>query len=83
MLSDLTGAISDLNLDIRSAHISTYGEKAVDVFYVTDLIGMKITGENRIERIERRLASVLESAEGELSSGTANRGPLMSGLGPA
>ena len=83
LLSDLTGAISDLNLDIRSAHISTYGEKAVDVFYVTDLIGMKITGENRIERIERRLASVLESAEGELSSGTANRGPLMSGLGPA
>jgi len=55
LLSDVTGAISDLNLDIRSAHISTYGEKVVDVFYVTDLIGTKITSETRIERIEARL----------------------------
>ena len=26
-----------MNLDIASAHIATFGEKAVDVFYVTDL----------------------------------------------
>lgn len=68
LLSDLTGALSDLSLDIRSAHISTYGEKAVDVFYVTDLIGMKIASPSRVERIERRLTSVFESPEGELSS---------------
>ena len=37
LLYDLTSAISDLNLDIASAHITTFGEKAVDVFYVTDL----------------------------------------------
>ncbi len=42
LLHQLTRAISDLNLTIGSAHIGTYGEKAVDVFYVTDLTGHKI-----------------------------------------
>ena len=36
LLYDVTREISDLNLDIASAHIATFGEKAVDVFYVTD-----------------------------------------------
>ncbi|MEX6505708.1 [protein-PII] uridylyltransferase [Jiella sp. M17.18] len=71
LLSDLTGAISDLNLDIRSAHISTYGEKVVDVFYVTDLIGTKVTSTARAERIEARLTWVFEHPEGEQSSPAA------------
>ena len=33
------GALSNLNLNIGSAHIVTFGEKAVDSFYVTDLTG--------------------------------------------
>ena len=28
-----------MNLNIVSAHIATFGERAVDVFYVTDLTG--------------------------------------------
>ena len=68
LLSDITGALSDLNLDIRSAHIATYGEKIVDAFYVTDLIGMKITSEARIARIEARLKRVFDNPEGEVSS---------------
>ncbi|MEF2073785.1 [protein-PII] uridylyltransferase [Consotaella aegiceratis] len=71
LLADLTGAIADLNLDIRSAHITTYGEKVVDVFYVTDLVGTKITSQSRAERIERRLISVFESPEDEVSGGGA------------
>ena len=35
-------SISDLNLDIASAHIATFGERVVDTFYVTDLVGHKI-----------------------------------------
>src|SRR5262249_23076829 len=37
LLYELTNTLSDLNLDITSAHITTFGEKVVDVFYVTDL----------------------------------------------
>jgi [protein-PII] uridylyltransferase len=60
LLYDLTSAISDLNLDIASAHITTFGEKAVDVFYVTDLTNKKITSETRQKAIRDRLKSVLQ-----------------------
>ena len=59
LLHDLTSAISDLNLDIGSAHITTFGEKAVDVFYVTDLTGRKVTDEQRQKTVRTRLMSVL------------------------
>jgi [protein-PII] uridylyltransferase len=60
LLYDLTSALSDLNLDIGSAHITTFGEKAVDVFYVTDLTGKKIEGEARQAVIRERLLGVLD-----------------------
>ena len=82
LLSDLTSALSDLNLDIRSAYISTYGEKVVDVFYVTDLTGMKVAAASRIERIERRLKSVFDNPEREMSSGAASPSARAFGLPP-
>lgn len=60
LLYDITSALSDLALDIRSAHITTYGEKAVDSFYVTDLIGQKVTTRPRETRIRERLLEVLQ-----------------------
>ena len=59
LLYDVTREISDLNLDIASAHIATFGEKAVDVFYVTDLTGKKITSKSRESAIRERLLKVL------------------------
>ena len=60
LLYDVTRAISDLNLDIASAHIATFGEKAVDVFYVTDLTGKKITSKSREASIRDRLLKALQ-----------------------
>ena len=65
LLYELTSALSDLSLDITSAHIVTYGEKAVDVFYVTDLTGKKIDGETRQKVIRQRLAGVLRGVMAE------------------
>ena len=59
LLYDLTNLLSDLSLDIESAHITTYGEKAVDVFYVTDLTGKKIESETRKTAIRTRLMPIL------------------------
>ena len=59
LLFDLTSALSDLGLDINSAHIATYGERAVDVFYVTGLEGARVEDDEREVRIKRRLAAVL------------------------
>ncbi len=59
LLYELTSTLSDLSLDIGSAHITTFGEKAVDVFYVTDLTGKKIDSETRQKTIRERLTTVL------------------------
>ncbi len=68
LLSELTGALSDLALDIASAHITTFGERVVDTFYVTDLTGQKIESPARIEAIRARLVSVLERPGAEQSA---------------
>ena len=62
LLYDLTEALYKLNLNIASAHVTTFGEKAVDVFYVTDLTGAKIENATRHKQIENALANILKPA---------------------
>jgi [protein-PII] uridylyltransferase len=63
LLYDLTTALGKLNLNIASAHIVTFGEKAVDVFYVTDLTGTKVTHAGRQATIRRTLLDVFKTEE--------------------
>jgi [protein-PII] uridylyltransferase len=60
LLYDLTTVLGRLNLNIASAHIATYGEKVVDVFYVTDLTGAKIENTNRQAAIRRAIAEIFQ-----------------------
>jgi [protein-PII] uridylyltransferase len=60
LLFKLTDSLFRLNLNIASAQVTTFGERAVDVFYVTDLLGQKITSKARLSAIEQSLLSVLE-----------------------
>ncbi|MFN3230778.1 MAG: [protein-PII] uridylyltransferase [Alphaproteobacteria bacterium] len=60
---DVTRALFDLKLTISSAHIATYGERAVDTFYVRDLFGHKITHEGRLKTIENRLLDAIRIGE--------------------
>ncbi|WP_332687042.1 [protein-PII] uridylyltransferase [Devosia sp.] len=70
LLHSLTHVISDLNLTIGSAHIGTYGEKAVDVFYVTDLTGQKIMSKPRQRKIHDALMGVFHPrAEQKVANG--------------
>jgi [protein-PII] uridylyltransferase len=61
LLYDLTTALGKLNLNIASAHIATFGEKAVDVFYVTDLTGTKVNHPSRQAAIRRALLEAFEA----------------------
>jgi [protein-PII] uridylyltransferase len=63
LLYDLTTALGKLNLNIASAHIATFGEKAVDVFYVTDLTGTKITHPTRQAAVRRALLEVFAAED--------------------
>ena len=54
--------LADLNVNIVSSIIATYGEHAVDVFYVKDLFGHKIRSKNKMAQIEHRLTQAIEAA---------------------
>jgi [protein-PII] uridylyltransferase len=49
-----------LSLTIASAHISTYGERVVDVFYVKDVFGLKVEHERKIKEIREALTAALK-----------------------
>jgi [protein-PII] uridylyltransferase len=60
LLYEVTTLLSRSNLNIGSAHIVTFGEKAVDAFYVTDLTGAKITSPARQAALKRQVLAVLQ-----------------------
>lgn len=61
LLCDITQQLSALQLSIASAHVSTYGEQAVDVFYVKDNFGHKIVHWTRIKEVRERLLNDLNA----------------------
>jgi [protein-PII] uridylyltransferase len=63
LLFELTTTLSKLNLNIGSAHVATFGERVVDVFYITDLFGAKITAATRQAAIKRALLQVFAPLE--------------------
>ncbi len=63
LLYELTTTLSKLNLNIASAHVATFGERAVDVFYVTDLTGAQITAPTRQAAIKRPLLALFTASE--------------------
>ncbi len=65
LLYDLTRALSNLTLQISSAKVSTFGEKAIDVFYVKDVFGLKVTHEGKLAKIKERLLSALDDPTGD------------------
>ena len=59
LLYSLTSAITDLGLTIRSAHVATYGERAIDAFYLQDEAGRKIDDMRVHLAIRKKLLAVL------------------------
>jgi [protein-PII] uridylyltransferase len=55
LLNRLARALFEAKLMVHSAHIATYGERAADTFYVTDLLGEKVEATPRLKEVEKRL----------------------------
>ena len=65
LLYDVTAAISEQGLQIASAHVSTYGVRAVDVFYVKDVFGLKVENERKLHQLREALLAALGSPDDE------------------
>jgi len=68
LLHDVTAFLTGAGMQIASAHISTYGERVVDVFYVKDVFGLKVDNEEKLKILG---GGLLEA----VSKGTADAQP--------
>jgi [protein-PII] uridylyltransferase len=59
----ITMTLFELGINIHLAKVSTEATRAIDVFYVTDLLGEKIVDEGAIEDIRGRLHTALDVEE--------------------
>lgn len=59
LLHDLTTTLSREGVHISSAHVTTYGLRAVDVFYLHDEHGRKLTDPVHLEKIRKALLHAL------------------------
>ncbi len=59
LLYRITSTLASLGLSIYTAKVSTKVDQAVDVFYVKDLEGRKITNVKELDRIRKTLLGVL------------------------
>ncbi|QGM44570.1 [protein-PII] uridylyltransferase [Methylocystis heyeri] len=81
LLFELTSVISRLNLNIVSAHITTFGERAVDVMYVKDLTGEKILLPSRQAAIRKQLLEIFSNGgeKEKKASGRPQKSPEAGG----
>ncbi len=62
LLNRLARVLFESRLVVHSAHVTNYGERAADTFYVTDLTGGKLERGERMNRVEARLIEASSDA---------------------
>ncbi len=60
LLYAVARSLNDHGIVISSAHISTYGERVVDVFYVKDVFGLKLRQASKTRRLHQQLMAALQ-----------------------
>jgi [protein-PII] uridylyltransferase len=69
MLYRITRALTDLDLDIRSAKVQTLGAHVVDAFYVRDRTGQKVVDNSTLAEIERAVLYAVQEGINALDGG--------------
>ena len=70
-LNKVAWTMTRLGLQIASSHISTYGERAVDVFYVKDVFGLKVSHAGKRVQIEKALVEAIHESNALVTNDTA------------
>ncbi|PHR63205.1 MAG: [protein-PII] uridylyltransferase [Robiginitomaculum sp.] len=60
LLFNLAQTLNQCGVNIHSAHITTYGERAVDIFYVNEKNGQKIKNARRLAHIRKKLLQIIQ-----------------------
>ena len=63
LLEELARILAGARLQVLSAHVDGYGERAVDAFYVCGEAGEKLTEPRRIGALKAALTTVLQAGE--------------------
>ncbi|MEX2114184.1 MAG: [protein-PII] uridylyltransferase [Pirellulales bacterium] len=63
LLFTISRTIFEMGLSVSVAKIGTYLDQVVDVFYVTDQAGGKISDEHRLQEISQRLLEAIDRVE--------------------
>ena len=66
LLLAIAGALLELGVSVSGARVSTHGERAIDVFYVQNGFGGKITDGAELERVRQHLLGVLSALPGNV-----------------
>ena len=63
LLHQVTRTLTQLGLQISSALITTYGERAVDVFYVKDAFGMQVIHSEKLKQIRETVLGIIADGD--------------------
>lgn len=61
LLHDITAALENAALVVATAHVATYAQRVVDVFYVKDRYGHKLYHAAKCEEVKRQMMHVLRA----------------------
>ena len=67
LLQAVARALAAAGLSVQSAHIESFGERAVDAFYVVTADGLKLSEPSALGALRRDLAAVLTELEPEIA----------------
>ena len=66
LLQALAQALADAGLSLQSAHVESFGERAVDAFYVVGEDGLKLVDASAIAALKAQLTAVMLALEPEV-----------------
>ncbi len=71
LLYDLARAVTDMGYSVITARVATFGERAVDAFYVKNSFGLKLTNKTQLATTRDRLLEVIAESDARSLPGAA------------